>query len=91
MNKTARKPAKAGSKTSRKKSARGSNGVLTGTSAWDQRRRYNALRKHLAERLAKAERMTSQERAKADAEWELFKNTMNEERRRVGARLLYLD
>ena len=57
----------------------------------EQRRKYDELRKLLAQWQEEAKRMTPKERAKADAEWELFKNTMNEERRRVGARLLYVD
>ncbi len=57
----------------------------------EQRKNYELLREYLAETIKKVERMTPEEKAEADAEWELFKNTMNEERAKAGARLLYVD
>jgi hypothetical protein len=62
----------------------------TGLSA-EQRRRYESLRKWLNERLEVAEKMSPAERAKDNAEWEAFKTSINAERKRVGARLLYVD
>jgi hypothetical protein len=55
----------------------------------EQRAKYDELIEWLRERAAATARMTPEELAQADAEWELFKNSMNDERRRAGARILY--
>ena len=47
-----------------------------------------ALRRHIKEGLARASRMTPQERALADAEIELVIRSMNEDRVRQGMRRL---
>ncbi len=53
-----------------------------------KRRRFRA---HLQRRIREAERMTPEEKSRADAERELIKRSMNEDRVRVGARLLFVD
>lgn len=73
--------------TARAKSRRRTRTILTA----EQLKNYELLRRHIAERIDAVEHMSEQEKAQADAEWELFKNSMNEERARVGARLLYVD
>jgi hypothetical protein len=59
--------------------------------AGDQQHGYEHVREWIRRRLKEGERMPPAERAKADAEWELFRTSMNEERARVGARLLYVE
>ncbi len=53
-----------------------------------KRRRFAA---YLKRRIREAQRLTPEEKACADAEWELVKRSMNEDRARVGARLLFVD
>lgn len=54
-----------------------------------QRARYSQLRGWLRRRLEETKSMTPAERAKADAEWDALSRSVNAERARAGARLLY--
>src|SRR5687767_14159299 len=55
----------------------------------EQQTKFDELRRWLKEREEAAARMTPEEVAQAETEWETFKKSMNDERRRAGARLLY--
>lgn len=57
----------------------------------EQRARYAILREHLSAQEAEWARMTPEERERADAEWELVKRQLNEDRKRAGSRLLFPD
>ena len=52
---------------------------------------YAQLHRRLLERLREAEQITPAQRARADAEFQQFQKTINNERARADARLLYLD
>ncbi len=57
----------------------------------DQLVRYDEARDWIRRRLREVEQMSPAERAEADAEWALFRNSMNEDRARAGARPLFVD
>jgi hypothetical protein len=53
-----------------------------------KRRRFIA---YLKRRVREGKRMTPQEKAQADADWERLKRSINEERARAGARLMFVE
>ena len=55
------------------------------------RENYRELRQWLQSRIEADSSLTPDERAAADAEWAAFSKSLNEERGRSGARLLYGD
>lgn len=57
----------------------------------EQAAKYKELRVILRQWIEEAERMTPEEAEQAEREWEVLKKSMNEERARAGARLLFLD
>lgn len=57
----------------------------------EQRAKYDSLLRLFEKQREEWERLSPEEQAEEEAGWRRFRKSMNEDRARIGARLLYLD